>query len=489
MKSDTISVLVVAPEIAPLAQTGGLAEVTGSLPLALRDAGVRVAVAMPAYRSVLESDRTFETIGPELPVRLGGTHLSATVLAGELAPDIPLYLIRRDEFFDRSGLYGSSQGDYYDNPERFIFFSRAIPALCPSVGFVPDVILANDWQSGLVMALLDLGALPRTAGVFTVHNQGYLGLVPPERTSNIGLPDRYYTLDGLEYFGQMSLFKAGIAYAQTVTTVSPTYAREVQTPEFGHGLDGAMRAISNRLYGILNGVDYRIWNPASDRNLPARYSPTDLSGKKKCKRDLIEQMGMSEHLHDKPLVGMVSRLTAQKGLSLISEAAEDLFNLDLGLVVLGAGENSFESLLSKLAGRFNGRMGLALGYDSSLAHKIIAGCDILLMPSMYEPCGLAQMYGLKYGTIPVVRSTGGLNDTVMDPKDNNEPGTGFKFDSFQARAMVRAVRRAVETYHNPESWTAMMMAGMAQDFSWDRSAREYIKIFELAMASRRRERS
>ena len=485
MGNDKLSVLVVASEVAPLAQTGGLAEVTGSLPLALRDLGCRVAVAMPAYRQVLEKKMELEVVTKELPVRLGTTHLAAEVLAGSLGTDVPIFFIRRDEFYDRSELYGSSQGDYFDNPERYIFFSRAIPALCPTVGFVPDVILANDWQTGLVMPLLHLGAMPRTAGVFTIHNQGYLGLVPPERTANIGLPDRYYTMEGLEYFGQMSLLKAGIIYSNAVTAVSPTYAREIQSPEFGLGLDGVLKLVSHRLKGILNGVDYNVWNPAADQHLAGLYHPGDLSGKTLCKHELLMKMGLSNQLRDKPVIGMVTRLSAQKGFNLLAETAEDIFKLGVGLIILGAGEERYEELLNDLKARFPGHVGIRIGFDPQLAHEIIAGCDMLLMPSLYEPCGMAQMYGLKYGTVPIVRATGGMNDSVMDPEDGHSPGTGFKFGPFQSRALLRAVRRAVDLYRQPEPWRDMMLAGMAEDFSWDRSAREYVAVFKQALEARR----
>ena len=483
--SETLSVLVAASEASPLAQTGGLGEVTGSLPLALRDLGFNVSIVMPAYRSLLDRKDTWETIARDLPVRLGGLHLSAQVLSSELAPGVPAYLIRRDELFDRSGLYGNEYGEYYDTPERYVFFSRAVAALGPKLGFYPDILMANDWQTGLVMPLLDLAGLPGTAGVFTVHNQGYLGLVPPDRTDILGLPGSYYTMDGLEYYGQMSLLKAGIVYSQAVTTVSPTYAREVQSPEGGHGLDGVMKSAAYKLTGILNGVDYSVWNPATDQHLAAHYKVDDLSGKSLCKIYLLRRMGLLEQLRDKPIMGMVTRLTAQKGLSLLSEAADDIFKQDVGLVVLGSGEPYFEDLARNLKDRFPDRVGLELGYDPVMAHEIIAGSDMLLMPSMYEPCGLAQMYGLKYGTVPIVRSVGGLNDTVRDQEENNGPPTGFKFGPFQARALVRAVRRAVEAWKNQDGWREIMRTGMNEDFSWGRSAREYAAVFEQALRRRR----
>ena len=485
MKKSALNILVAASEAAPLAKAGGLGDVVGSLPLAFRDQGCRVVVVLPAYRQALEQIRDWELAAQGLPVRLGRLNLGADVLVGDLAPGVKAYLVRRDEFFDRSELYGSSQGEYFDNQERFIFFSRSIPALCSAIGFQPDVILCNDWQTGLIMALLAEGALPRTAGVFAIHNMGYLGLVPPNRTENIGLPKKYYGIEGLEYHGQMSLLKAGIVYAQAVITVSPNYAREIQTPEFGAGLDGLMRSVNERLYGILNGVDYHVWNPATDKHLTANYSPRDLAGKTLCKQDLLKVMGLPGELIDRPLLGMVNRLVAQKGCNLLAESSEKFFALDLGLVLLGTGDESYQNLFSRLQARHPNRFGLKLGFDQMLAHKILAGCDMLLVPSLYEPGGLTQMFSLKYGTIPIVRATGGLHDTVIDPNEGHRPGTGFKFDRFRAVDLVRAVRRSMEIFQDQASWRAMMLEAMAQDFSLDRSAMEYLAVFEEAVAARR----
>jgi len=485
VKRSKPNVLVVASEAAPLAKVGGLGDVVGSLPLALKELGCRIAVALPAYREIKGVCKNWEAVAKDLPVRMGTLRLTADVFVTELAPGVPTYLIRRDEFFDRSGLYGTNRGEYFDNPERFIFFSRSIFGLCSAIGFVPDVILANDWQTGLIMCLLDEGAMPQTAGVFVIHNIGYLGLVPPERIGNIGLPDRYYSAQGLEYYGQMSLLKAGILYAQAVVTVSPTYAREIQTSDYGGGLDGLMRSVSRRLYGILNGVDLKTWNPSADQHLAATYSRQDLGGKTVCKRDLLKVLGLPVELLDKPLVGMVTRLVDQKGCKLVLEAAEDLFALDLGLVVLGAGDESYESLFSELQSGNPDRFGLRLGLDPDLAHKVVGGCDMLLVPSLYEPCGLTQMFGLRYGTIPVVRATGGLQDTVLDPNDGHRPGTGFKFKEFRGSDLVQAMGRAVKTYRERRDWRAMMLEAMAQDFSWDRSAKEYLRVFERAVEARR----
>lgn len=488
MKKNKLRILLTSSEAAPLAQAGGLGDVAGSLPTVFRDMGHRVALALPAYRHILEKNLPFEPAAIGLPVRLGRLNLTADILVGELCPGVPAYLVRRDEFFDRAQLYGSSQGEYIDNRERFIFFSRSIPDLCAAVGFIPDVILGNDWQTGLVMALLAQGILPQTAGVFAIHNLGYLGLVPPERMDSIGLPDTYYTMEGLEYYGQMSLLKAGIVYAQEVVTVSPTYAREIQLPEYGLGMAGLMYSVRDRLHGILNGVDYRFWNPATDQNIAANYSPRDLPGKALCKKELLKEMGLPNDLSERPLVCMVTRLFDQKGCRLVAEAAEELFALDLGLVLLAAGEVSYQQLFAELQAQHPSRFGLKLGFDPVLSHKIFAGCDMFLMPSLYEPCGLTQMFSLKYGTIPIVRATGGLQDTVIDPNEAHSPGTGFKFDRFHKDDLIAAVRRAIEAFRNRKIWRAMMRKAMAQDFSWEHSAKEYLAVFEKAIAARRSER-
>jgi starch synthase len=414
--------------------------------------------------------------------------LTADILVGKLAPGVPVCLVRQDGFFDRGELYGGSHGEYPDNRERFIFFSRSIPALCSSAGFEPDVILANDWQTGLVMALLHNGALPRTAGVFAIHNMGYQGLVSPEKAEAIGLPDSYYSMDGMEYYGQMSLLKAGIVYSQAVITVSPTYAKEIQTPEFGSGLDGLMRSVQDRIYGILNGVDYEEWDPATDRNLAANYSPGDLTGKMLCKKDLLNTMGLADELLERPVIGMVTRLFDQKGCLLVAEAIEKLFAMNTGLLLLARGDENYERLFSELRDRYPDRLGLKLGFDTALAHKIMAGCDMFMIPSLYEPCGLTQMFSLKYGTVPIVRATGGLADTVTDPNEGNTPGTGFKFEAFEAEALLKAVGRAVEAFHNRDSWQAMMLEGMAGNFSWERSAKQYLAVFERSVTARRGEK-
>jgi len=485
MKNSKLNILVAASEALPLAQAGGLGDVIGSLPLAFRDMGHHVSIILPAYRRIIEKNPALETVAKGLPISLGRITLTADILAGELAPHVPAYFVRRDEYFDRSELYGGSQGEYIDNRERYIFFSRSIPAFCEALDFSPDVILANDWQTGLLMALMDEGALPNTAGVFAIHNLGYMGLVPPERIEVIGLPDSYYTMEGLEYFGQMNLLKAGIVYAQEVVTVSPTYAKEIQEPEYGHGMAGLMYSVRDRLNGILNGVNYDIWNPATDTNIAANFSPKSLSGKIHCKKTLLNEMALPNDLLEKPLLAMVTRLFDQKGCMLVAEAADELFALDLGLILLADGDISYQRLFSKIQSHYPTKFSLRFGFDAVLSHKIMAGSDMFLMPSLYEPCGLTQMYSLKYGTIPIVRATGGLQDTVIDPKENNPTATGFKFTRFHKDDMIASVRKAIKTFKKPKLWQSMMLNAMSQNFSWEHSAEEYMKVFDRALASKR----
>jgi starch synthase len=485
MSKKPMNILIAASEAAPLVKVGGLGDVVGSLPPALRDLGCHVSVVMPAYREALAKLDDYRITAKDVPVTVGGQRLDMDLLVGSLDDGVALCLIKHDGFFDRPGVYGDEQGEYPDNPKRFIFLSRSIPVMCRAVGFQPDVILANDWHTGLVPALLAEGALPRTAGVFAIHNMGYLGLLPATLKGLIGLPDDYYGMEGMEYYGQLSLLKAGIVYAQAVTTVSPTYAAEIQTPDYGAGLDGLMRSVNHRLVGILNGVDYRVWDPATDRHVIANYSHDDLAGKRACKQDLLETVGLPQGLLEQPLVGMVTRLVSQKGCDLVAEAADELFELGIGLILLGTGDETYHKVFQALQARYADRFGLHLDFDSTLAHKVIAGCDMFLLPSLYEPCGLTQMFCLKYGTIPIARSTGGLEDTILDPDQGKVPGTGFKFKRFGALDMVRAIRRAVETFKDQTVWRAMMLAAMEQDFSWHRSAEAYLAVFDQAMAARR----
>lgn len=481
--TNKIEVLIVSPEVRPLAQTGGLADVAGSLPEALVRQGAGAAIIMPAYQSVLKNNKDFVPVGEPFFISQAGEEIEGRLLKGQLTPEVPAYLIACDRYFDRPGLYGYQGVEHKDNPERFSFFCKAVIKVLPRLAAYPDIVLGNDWQTGLLMPLLRLSSLALPKGVFVIHNQGYLGLVPQEKWPYLDLPHSFNSIDGVEYFGQSSLLKAGIVYSSAMVTVSPTYAQEVQTPEGGHGLDGAMRHHASKFHGILNGVDYNIWNPETDKMIAAGYGPDSLSGKLKCKEELIAEMKL-DGPPDKPVIGMVGRLAAQKGFNLVAEAAPDLFRLGARLVILGSGEPYYEDLARGLEAGFPGSCRAYIGYNDALAHRIIAGSDFVLIPSMYEPCGLVQLYALKYGSIPIVRAVGGLNDTVRDFAGGNPaglPDTGFKFSHFQSKALFLAARRAVELYGQPEAFRSMIQAGMREDFSWDSSARQYLDLFKSVL--------
>ncbi|MDR3204658.1 MAG: glycogen synthase GlgA [Deltaproteobacteria bacterium] len=473
---EPIGVLMAASEVSPLAQTGGLAEVAGSLPRALTESGLPTAVIMPGYRQALAKGQ-YTDLGLDLSIPMGAEIVHAKLLLGRLDELTPIYLVQCDPFFDRDSLYGQESGQYIDNPERFAFFSKVAVEACDYLNPKPDVLMANDWQTGLTMPYLVEKGPEAPKGLFVIHNQGFLGLAPFSAAKEIGLPLSYLNVDGLEYYGQFSYLKAGIVYSKLVVTVSPTYALEIQTPEGGHGLDGVLRLYNHKLHGILNGVNYSRWNPKTDPYIAANYDADDPSGKEICKLELKKEAGLSPS--DRPLFSMVSRLTAQKGLSLLIEAAADLFKLGIDLVILGSGDAWFEERLTEIQTLYPERMRLTLGYDAPLSHKIMAASDFVLVPSIYEPCGLIQLYALGYGAIPVVRAIGGLNDTIRDFAGANPEGlwdNGFKFSQFQAGALVRAVRRATELYEGRDDFKTMMVSNMREDFSWNKSALSYAKL-------------
>ncbi len=463
-------ILMVASEARPFAKTGGLADVIGSLPEALRAIGENVAVLMPRYRGVaLEGRRIFD----HLPIWLGGVSYSTSVY--QIGESVPHYFLDCPELYDREGLYGDARGDFPDNHVRFGLLSRAALEVCRSI-FRPQVIHCHDWQSGLVPAYLRtvLSGDPTFIGIktlFTIHNLGYQGLFPKSALAGAGLPDTLFRPDALEFFGRVNLMKAGILYSDALSTVSRAYAREIQTDEYGWGLDGLLRSRSAVLSGILNGVDYSQWNTETDPNLPAHYSKTDLSGKRVCKQALLAEFGFDPQVaEDRPLIGMVTRLVGQKGADLIAEIGEDLANEEVTLVALGSGDKKYEQLLLDLARAHPGAIGVRIGYDDPLAHRIEAGADMFLMPSRYEPSGLNQMYSLRYGTIPVVRATGGLDDTI----DEN---TGFKFQEYSGAALLEAIRAALAEFQRPERWRVRIERAMSKDFSWEVSAREYSNLY------------
>ncbi|MBI1790097.1 MAG: glycogen synthase GlgA [Acidobacteria bacterium] len=465
-----MKILMVSSEAAPFAKSGGLADVVGSLPAALAELGVEAAVLLPRYGSV-PLDGAVRVFDP-LPIWLGGTRYDTALYRRDRG--VPFYLLDYPPLYQRDGLYGNSDGDFPDNHLRFALLARSALEVARRV-FRPRVIHCHDWQAGLVPAYLrgPLANDPTFLGVrtlFTIHNLGYPGRCPGAVLPQLGLDPAQFHVDGLEFLGDVSFLKAGLVYADALSTVSRTYAREIQTSEQGFGLDDVLRSRSRVLHGIVNGVDYSLWNPESDPYIAAHYSVSDLAGKRRCKQDLVRRMGLPGEALEKPLVGIVSRFAAQKGLDLIADIAEPLAAGDLSLVALGSGEAVYEELFRDLAAAHPSSVAVRIGYDDRLAHQIEAGSDIFLMPSHYEPCGLNQIYSLRYGTIPVVRATGGLDDTI-------EEGTGFKFQEYSGIALWEALSAALAAWRDQDEWTARMKRGMRKDFSWRVSAREYSQLY------------
>ncbi|MEK6742711.1 MAG: glycogen synthase GlgA [Nitrospirota bacterium] len=481
-----MKILFAASEVAPFAMTGGLADVAGSLPQALAALGHDVRVVLPRYRQVdtstfgLKHTATFY-------VPLASWKERCDILTGTLGKNVTVYFLNKDIYFDRPGLYGTPRGDYADNAERFIYFSRAVPELCRVLNFRPDIIHCNDWQTGLVpLYVKSLSAnveeLRSARTVFTVHNLGYQGIFWHWDMRLTGLSWDVFTPEGIEFWGKMNLLKAGLVYADVISTVSATYSREIQTPEYGHGLDGVLRRRTSDLYGIVNGLNYDEWDPAKDPALPKTYSISRPSGKQACKESLRKQLKLPRV--PGPVLGMVTRLSDQKGLDILMDALPRILARNCQIIILGTGDERYHRLLTE-AGEGNAdRMRVLLKYDDTLARRIYAGSDLFLMPSRYEPCGLGQMHALRYGTVPVVRRTGGLADTVINFNPRTGKGTGFVFDEYTPDALAACVERALKEYGRPAAWKRIVNAGMKVDFSWDRSAKEYEKLYRKAMKKR-----
>lgn len=476
-----LNVIFVSSEAIPFAKTGGLADVAGSLPMELKRLGCRVVLFLPLYREVLEKGVETHEVDLEVTVPLGPDRLEVRLYKA-MHGDIPVYLVRRDEFFDRSFLYGTPEGDYFDNLERFSFFSRAVIESVKACGFKPDVIHCNDWQTGLIPAYLHDAYstdayFSKVHTVFTIHNLAYQGLFAPEKLATAGLSPALFTPEGVEFWGKINLLKAGVVYSDAITTVSRAYAREIQTPEYGSGLDGLLRHRRADLHGILNGVDYSEWNPETDPLIPARYSAKNMRGKSACRRRLLRELGLQVR-PGTPVIGVVSRLAAQKGFDILCEAIPRLVKEDLAIAVLGSGERKYQTLIEELAARYPDNVAAIMGFDNRMAHLMEAGCDMLLMPSRYEPCGLNQIYSLKYGTIPVVRATGGLDDTVRDYGSGEPRPNGFKFEEYTAKALVEKVAEAAGVFKRKKEWKKLQAEAMGEDYSWHSSALKYIDLYK-----------
>lgn len=481
-----MNVVFVSSEVAPFARTGGLGDVSGSLPKGLQKLGHNVSVFMPFYRHVRCDGFEPPRLGEKLTVPVDGKPVDCFVRFAHLpGTTVPVYFIDNGAYFNREGLYvdPSTGKDYVDNCARFSFFSRAVLEAVKSIDIRPDVVHCNDWQSATIPVYLksiykDTSCFRNTLTVLTVHNLAYQGLFPAKDLKVTGLDERYFNPGQLEYYGKINLLKGGLVFADIITTVSKRYSEEIQTEEFGAGLDGVLKERSKDLYGIVNGIDYSVWNPEDDRLIPATYGPDRLEGKKTCKRHLLEKAGLP-HEMDVPLIGMITRLAEQKGIDLLSECWDKLMELDISLFLLGSGDKRYQDVLTSLAGKYPHKAHVHVGFDNRLSHEIEAGADMFLMPSRFEPCGLNQLYSLKYGTVPIVRKTGGLADTVT-------PSVGFLFESYTPEEMLKAVREAVEAYRDREKWLGLMRAGMLQDWSWDKSARRYADVYQDAFDRVRR---
>jgi len=484
-------VLVASSEIVPFAKTGGLADVTGALPKALRKIGVEADCILPLYRGIDREKHPMSQSGPPVRVPLGHREETGFVEEADAGGGVRAFLVRCDRFFDREFFYGTRDGDYVDNCERFTFFCRAVMEWIVRSGRRYDILHCNDWQTALVPAYVRTlyageEAFRATGTVFTVHNLGYQGLFWNHDLPITGLGWELFTPQGVEFYGKLNLMKAGLVFSDVLSTVSATYSREIQTAEYGYGLEGVLYERRDDLYGILNGVDYDDWDPASDRLTAAPYSKEDLSGKAACRADLLAEFGWSPAASE-PVIGLIGRLTAQKGFDLIEQIGNWLAGQSLRVVMLGTGERKYEEEMYALSRRHPERISVRLAFDNRLAHKIEAGADMYLMPSRYEPCGLNQIYSLKYGTVPIVRNTGGLADTVVDADENPGGGTGFKFTGYDATELQNALSRALTAFGDRGRWEAIVRRGMEMDFSWEASAREYVALYDKALRKKGRQ--
>ncbi len=479
-----MKILFVASEGLPYSKTGGLADVVEALPKALRAMGHDVAVLLPRYHA----NKIHSMLISSVTVALGD-RLRFPAIAEAVAVDgVRYFFVDDPPFFDRPELYGDSAGDYPDNAERFAEFSRVTIEFMKRV-WLPDVVHCHDWQTALVPVLLrtqhaEDRAVRSLPVVFTIHNLAYQGVFDADVLRRIGLPDTLFSVDALEFFGKVNSLKGGLVYADYLTTVSRRYAKEIQTAEYGNGLEGVIHHRGDRLVGILNGVDYTAWNPEMDKLIAQNYTAENLAGKKACKKDLLASFRLPENDLARPLIGIVSRFADQKGFDLIAEIADEMMKENLALAVLGTGQPEYEKLFRQLAEKYPERVGVKIGYDNTLAHKIEAGADMFLMPSRYEPCGLNQIYSLRYGTVPIVRATGGLDDTIQNFVPKTQQGTGFKFEEYSGKALLLCLRKALEAYGDTKAWKAVQAIGMAKDFSWKASAASYVTLYEAAKRSR-----
>ncbi|TAM78819.1 MAG: glycogen synthase GlgA [Acidobacteria bacterium] len=480
-----MKIVFVASEGVPYSKTGGLADVVGALPKALASLGYEVEVFLPRYKATRPGAVVPGAGSITVPLS-GGFKFASIQIAGE-SNGVRTYLMECPELFDRDELYMEKGKDYPDNAERFAAFSMAALEFMKRLPAPPAVIHCHDWQSALVPVYLRSlyegdTFYKDTSVLFTIHNIGYQGLFPPDIMPRISINKSLFKIEGLEYYGKVNLLKGGIVFSDFVSTVSQKYAQEIQTDEFGHGLEGVLRGRADRLTGILNGVDYDDWNPATDKLIPANYTPENMKGKEVCKKALLQKLGVQNPVTDRPVLGIVSRFVRQKGFDLIAQVADELMREELYITALGTGEPEYEELFRSFSKKYPDKFLVRVAYDNTLAHQIEAGADMFLMPSRYEPCGLNQIYSMKYGTVPVVRATGGLDDTVQ-PFDG-EKGTGFRFRQYSPVALLACLQRAIATFRDSDAWSRLQHNCMQEDFSWSQSAGKYASLYESLYATR-----
>ncbi len=475
-----MKIAIIAAEIAPWAKVGGLADVIGALPAAFRAAGAEPVVIVPGYKAILDVVHA-TPVATGLSVTLEGAPEEFSILQASDARGTPMQLIVHDGYFGREGIYGTDSRDYPDNLRRFIFFSRA--AAHAAAILKPEVVHAHDWHAAAVPIVMRADPVlaaqfKHTLRVFTIHNLAFQGIGTRDDFDLLGIAPSYFSIDSVEFHGLMNLLKGAVRIADGVTTVSPTYAHEVtSSPELGFGLEGVLREKNGRFVGILNGADYHEWDPAHDEWIASKYSPAHRDGKVACKRALLEAAKLP-HRETTPLVGIVSRMTSQKGFDLLHDALDDVMRLEMQLIILAAGDPLMEKFFQRAESHYRGQLCVMLEFDNSLAHRVQAGSDAFLMPSRFEPCGLTQMYALRYGSAPVVRATGGLRDTVSEFNPASGTGNGFVFDRYTASEMVAALARMIKIYHDVSAWQRLMTNAFAADFSWERAATSYLQLFE-----------
>ncbi|RKX19473.1 MAG: glycogen synthase GlgA [Candidatus Zixiibacteriota bacterium] len=488
MKS--LKIAFITPEAVPYAKTGGLADISGVLPGLLSKSGHSVKLFLPMYRQVVKEYRNLKYVAKNLKIPIADKIYGADIfILKDKSTGLEIYFIGNKEFFDRPELYRDNKTgkDYKDNLNRFLFFSEAVLMAFKKLDWAPDIVHANDWQTALVPSLLKTKYkedtfFGKTALIFTIHNLAYQGQFPGKQFKIIGLDPGYFAPEAyFEFWGRVNLMKAAICLADIVTTVSPTYAKEIQkSNEYGMGLEGVLKNRSKDLYGILNGVDYETWSPAGDKLITVQYTAKNLSGKRKNKQALLKLAGLP-YKGKRPLIGMISRLDSQKGFDILKEIMKKVLKLDLQFILLGTGDKEYHDYFTKLAKQFSECFKPFLEYDNKLAHQIEAGADMFLMPSRYEPCGLNQMYSLKYGTVPIVRKTGGLADTIIDFDENALTGTGFVFKEYSSAQLFKTIKRACQVYEKKRIWNKLVRQGMSIDFSWESSARKYLELYRKAL--------